>query len=292
MSVLLSVAVILMMVPVAHSATYSTAYYNINYNNSTQHKWARGLAPYLSRAFWAAKTTIGYDARLGKMNIYFSSARYGLGWMYAGYQNIYLSTPYFTSYNMWGSVVAHESTHVLYYNYTKAHLWNQYIRYYDAFLTESLAWYAGNYVYNYNRYTRSSAYSEIRANLKYYAQRTGAVMSWYHSGYYYVNGSSDSYLGQAIWQLSAIGWYLTNGQLTSSNSNLKSTLYRMRQFSSYAGYYLRSANYSTAQAYFEYAFRLGYGRYANAGWIYTGSTNGAYKSTTYLYGTFGNYFYK
>lgn len=290
-SALLSLVVILMVVPVAHSATYSTTYYTIYYNNSTQYQWAKGLAPYLSRSFWAAKTTIGYDARLGKMNIYFSKDRYGLGWMYGGYQSIYLSIPYFTSYNMWGSVVAHETAHVLYYNYTKAHLWNQSLGYYDAFLTESLAWYAGDYVYNYNKYTTSSAYSRIRANLKYYADRTGRVMSWYQSGYYYVNGSGDN-LGQAAYQLSAIGWYLTGGRLTSSSPYLKNTLSRLRQFGSYAGYYLRSANSSTARTYFEYAFKLSYGRYANTAWQYTGSSNGAYRSTSYLYGTFWNYFYK
>jgi len=281
--------------PIAQGSIYSTSYYNIYYYNSTQYSWAKSLSAYLSRSFWAAKTTIGYDARIGKMNIYFYSKVDGtLGYMYGGYQNIYLNRNYFSSYNKWGSVTAHETAHVLFYNYTGAVRWNSSSNmiYYRTFLTESLSWYAGDYVYNYSSYTSSSAYSQIRANLKYYFARTRSVIYWYGSGYYYKVGTSNSYLAsQNIWQLKAIGWYLTGGRLTSSSPYVQKLLYAMRVYSSYPGYYLRSASYDTARSYFESSFKYAYGRYANAGWIYTGSSNGAYKNTAYLFGSFYYNFY-
>lgn len=280
-------------VPIAQSAIYSTTYYNIYYYNTTQYNWAKALGAYLNRAFWAAKTTIGYDARVGKMNIYFYSKADGsLGYMYGGQQNIYLNRYYFTTYDKWGSVTAHESAHVLFYNYTKANYWNSNLIYYRTFLTEALSWYAGDYVYNYSKYTSSSAYSQIRSNLKYYYGLTKTTISWYGSGYYYKVGTSNSNLSaQNIWQLRAIGYYLTGGRLTTSSPYVQQLLYAMKVYSSYAGSYLRSATYSTARSYFEYSFKYAYGRYANAGWIYTGSSNGAYKNTAYLYGSFWYSFY-
>jgi len=297
MVVLLAV-VILTAAPVAHSTKYCTTYYDINYYSSTQYKWAKGLAPYLSRAFWAAKTTIGYDARIGKINIYFSySNPSALGWMYSGFQRIYLSRANFTSYYDWGSVLAHETAHVLFYNYTKAHLWNGSLLYYRTFLTESLSWYAGDYVYKYNRYSRSSAYNQIRANLQYYyyaqEEDTRKHLSWYDSGYYYRNGTGDNtnLWYQNIWQLKAIGWYLTGGRLTSSSPNVKKLLYTMRTWTSRWGYRLRSYNSSTALAYFESAFQYAYGARANSAWQYTGSKDEAYKNTSYLYGRYWYQFY-
>jgi len=295
LAVALIVVEVVVAAPIAQGSIYSTSYYNIYYYNSAQYGWARSLSAYLSKSFWAAKTTIGYDARNGKMNIYFYSQRDGtLGYMYGGRQNIYLNRYYFTSYNTWGSVTAHETAHVLFYNYTGAVNWNgsSTMIYYRTFLTEALSWYAGDYVYNYYSYTSSSAYSQIRANLKYYSGKTGYTLSWYGAGYYYRVGTSNGYLmNQTIWQLDAVGWYLTGGRLTSSSPYVQKLLYAMRVYSSYPGYYLRSANLSTAQSYFEYSFKYAYGRYANAGWIYTGSANGAYKNTAYLYGDFWYYFY-
>lgn len=261
-----------------HAAVYSTTYYNLNYQDSTQLSWASSLSYYLNDAFSAAKTVIGYDSRVGPMNIYFYNKQDGAaGYMYGGLQNIYLNRYYFSSYASWGSVVAHETAHVLFYNYTGAAYWNSNMLYYTTFLTEALSWYTGNVVYKYG-----TQYSEsvVKANLKYYASRTGTVQSWYGSGYYYRNDGGLK-TSQAIWELMAIGYYLTGGQKTSSSANVQKLLYSLR--TNLSG--LKNA--ATSVGTFENAFKYGYGKYANSGW-----TLGNYKDTKYLFGDFYARFYQ
>jgi len=298
-AVLIAVAVITAP-PIAQGSYYSTTYYNIYYYDSTQQAWAKNIVAYLSRAFGAAKTTMGYDARKGKINIYFYKLKDGNdSYMYRGKQDIHLNLYYiglnhFTSEKV-GSLVAHETAHILFFNYTGADKWNSsyQISWYRTFLTEALSWYAGYYVYNSGKYTSSSAYSEIRAKLKYYYGITKTTISWWNSGYIYEAGTNiGSLKSQNQWQLRAIGWYLTGGKLTSSSSNVQRLLYQMKAYSSSSGYYLRSSSWATAQNYFESCFKYAYGRYANAGWIYCASTwHGEYKNTKYLYGSFWYSFY-
>lgn len=262
----------------AHSAIYTSNYYNLNYNNSTELSWAKSLATYLPEAYRAAQTVIGYDSRMGQMNIYFYNKADGAaGYMYGGLQNIYLNRYYFSDYAKWGSVVAHESAHILFYNYTNANRWNSNMLYYTTFLTESLSWYAGSVVYKYG-----TKYSEatVKANLQYYANQTGTVQSWYGSGYYYRNNGGLK-TTQAIWQLMAIGYYLTGGQTTTSSSQVQKLLYSLRASESS----LRNS-YTSVKA-FENSFKTAYGYYANAGWTY-----GSYYDTNYLFGKFYYRFYR
>lgn len=262
----------------AQAAIYTSNYYNVNYNNSSELLWAKSLATYLPEAYRAAQTTIGYDSRKGQMNIYFYNKADGAaGYMYGGLQNIYLNRYYFKDYANWGGVVAHETAHVLFYNYTNAHLWNSNMLYYTTFLTESLSWYAGSVAYKYG-----TQYSEatVKANLQYYSAQTGTVQSWYGSGYYYRNNGGLK-TTQAIWQLMAIGYYLTGGQTTSSSTQVQKLLYSLKSSQS------KLRNYYTSVNTFENAFKTAYGYYANAGWKY-----GNYYDTNYLFGKFYYRYYR
>lgn len=247
---------------------------------SSDYGWAKSLASYVPEAWRAAYTVIGNQTLNGQMQVRFYSTKNNvLGYMYSGTQNIYLNRYNFSSYAKWGGTLAHETSHVLFFNYTKATTWNSGLAHYRTFITETLARYTGDVAYAYG--SRWSA-ATVKANLKYYNQKAfgSNKCNWYSMGYYYTYGSGNS-LNTAIWGQAAAGYYLTGGLIRSTSSRVANLMYYMKVYSSYAGSYLRSSNYSTAQAYFENAFKYAYGYYANAGLIYGGITN-----TNYLMGKF------
>lgn len=290
-SLAVAAVVFLTAVPLAQGGVFSTTYYNIYFRNMTQYQYASSLAPYLERANWAGTSTLGWEGWHGKMRIYFVSRKNGLdGWMDGGYQNIYLNTKYFKSFDKWGSVAAEQTAKVLFYNVTQAHLWNSHLLYNITFLTESLAWYAGDFVYYYHKkkYTAAAWTSTIRGKLKYYAARTGGPLSWTDCGRFYLKGSGN-YRNHAIWSFRATAIFLI--ERPKSKEHVRKLVGYMGKLSSAKGEFLRSENYGRALVYFEYAFKYAYSRRANAGWTYTGSSNGAYKSWNYLYGFFWYYFY-
>jgi hypothetical protein len=262
----------------SYAAIYRTTYFNIIYDNATEYGWARSLATYLNEAFRAARTVVGYDSRKGAITIDFYNKKDGYGgYIYGGQQTIYLNRYYFSTYAKWGATVAHETAHILFYNYTNAHYWGSSLLHYRTFLTEALSWYTGDVVYRYgSRYSEST----VKANLKYYTNQTGYYMSWYGAGYYYRNGSGAS-LVQSIWMMDAIGYFLTGGLTSSSSSKVRSLLTSLRnQASSLQG--------GSASA-FESAFKTAYGYYANSAWQYTGTSD--FKNTSYLYGQWWKRFY-
>jgi len=272
----------------ARGASYTYGYYNIYYNNSDQLSWAKSLASYLNEAWRAAYSVIGNKSLKGQINLYFYSSNDGrYGYMYGGTQNMYLNRYYFSNYAKWGSTVAHETSHILFYNYLGATTWNSSstMNYYRTFLTEALARYTGDVAYYYGangsgRY--SSAY--VTSQLKYWSSKISStyVMSWYGSGYYYKNGSGN-YLNTAIWMHDAIGYFLTGGATSSTSSKVANLMYYLSSY----GSYLRSTTLSTAQTYFEYSFYRATGYYANAGWIYGNDFNcPVWRDTRYLYGQF------
>lgn len=289
--VVLATIIILTVAPVAQGAVYTTAYYNIYYSNNTQLGWAEKLAPFLKRSVWAANTTIGEEFKLGRFKILFrDSSKSALGWAPWGGLTIVLNSRHFESYNKWGSVVAHETAHVLFGLFANGAGWSRSLTYERSFLTEALSFWAGDYVYYSKKYSTSSAYRVIRNSLMYYASKRGKDMSWYGAAYYYMNGSGDTF-NHAYWQLHAIGWFLTGGRLTSSSPDVKKLLRTMNGYSNHSNRMNWSTRYSTARFYFEKSFKVAYGKYANAGWNFTGESEGAFNDKAYLYGIFWYKFY-
>lgn len=266
----------------AQASIYRIGKFDIYYYNTTEYGWARSLASYVGEAWRAAYTVIGNQTLNGQMQVRFYSTKNNvLGYMYSGTQNIYLNRYNFSTYAKWGGTLAHETSHVLFFNYTKAVYWTaSYMNHYRTFITETLARYTGDVAYAYG--SRWSA-ATVKYNLKYYNKLVYGtnVMSWYGMGYYYTYGSGN-YLNTAIFGQAAAGYYLTGGLTKTTSSRVASLMYYMRVYSSYAGSYLRSSNYSTAQTYFENAFKYAFGYYANAGLIYDKTG----KNTNYLFGKF------
>jgi hypothetical protein len=263
------------------ASIYRVGKFDIYYYNNTDYGWARSLGSYVSEAWRAAYTVIGNQTLNGQMQVRFYSTNNNiLGYMYSGTQNIYLNRYKFSSYANWGGTLAHETSHVLFYNYTKAVYWTaSYMNNYRTFITETLARYTGDVAYAYG--DKLSA-ATTKYYLKYFNKLAfgSGKLNWYSMGYYYTYGSGNSLLA-AIYGQMATGYYLTGGLTNSTSSRVANLMYYMKVYSSYAGSYLRSSNYSTAQAYFEGAFKYAYGYYANAGLIYGGITN-----TNYLMGKF------
>lgn len=284
---------------------YSTQYYNIWYStaDSAGIEYAKGLEPYLGKVYNAALSVIGTDYRYpsqqGKLNIKLYQSDDGA----YGYMNpsrdvsgtyVYLNTSYLKDlpYAAWGSTVAHETAHIMFFNYTKADGWNSGLSSYTTFLTEALSWFAGDCVYGWADHQTSGSYSAsyIKAQVKHYSTLYGKTFSWYDTGHVYANpSSSSSDLQLAIWNLRAIGSFLTDDNRTSAGSNLKTLLSTLRSSESQlSGYGTTSKQAISA---FEEAFKTAYGKYANSDWKLTGSTT-ASGDTSYLYGDFYKRFYQ
>jgi hypothetical protein len=264
---------------------YGSTIYRYYWTTTAQYNLAKAIAPYGYAANRAALVSMG--GRNVTTSAYWLTIKFyyqvsnTLGYMNWGGHDINLNTYYTFSGAKWGGVLAHETSHILFFDYTKALNWNRSLLPYIDFLTESMAFYAGDMVYTYgNRYSASY----VKTQLKSYAASNKFTVSFYGTGYYYRNGGQ--YFNQSWWQLHAQGYYFANGNTTAYYSRLSNLMYYLRYYAQWSGYYLRSSSFSTAQSYFEYSFYQAYGKRANAGWIYTGSTNGAYKNTAFLYGDF------
>jgi hypothetical protein len=276
----------------AYSAYIASGRYYFNYSNEQQRKWAVSLS-YLdtSQCFMAALRSVAnlQDNSALRINVYFKD----LGATTTGKATItsapviYLNTVKLWDklrWSAWGATLAHETSHVLFLQYTRAWKWNYSgshanMIYYMAFLTESLAWYTGRMLCIYgDQYSAAT----VRANLKNEYSKTGKILSMYQTAYYYRNGG---YSAQVQWQLMAQGYFFVQ---YLGNSRLGKLLYLLRQRSAVPGKYLLSTNYNTVRLSFETAFYKTYGKYCNAGGIYT--TN--YKDPKYLMGIFWANWYK
>ncbi len=285
--------------------SYSTTYYNIWYTkgDTTSLGYAQGIAPYLDKAYNSALSVIGYDyrspAQQGKLNIQFYSASDGAyGYMVPGQggynSTVFLNTLYmsaFPSYAAWGGTIAHETAHIMFYNYTKAYNWSSSLWYYTTFLTEALSHYAADCVYGWADKTTPATYSAayIKAQVKYYAAKLGTTYSWYDVGYYYSNATTQDQLDFAKWNLRAIGSFLAEDIRSGSSSKLLNLLTTLRNDQSLLSWSPNSKTLAVSK--FEAAFKTAYGKYANSAWQYTGSKTAA-TDTSYLYADFYKRFYQ
>jgi hypothetical protein len=294
---------------VTQYTSYSTTYYNIWYasGNATSLAYAQGIAPYMDKAYKAAYSVIGYDQRdyknaatgqPSKLNIKFYSADDGAyGYMLSNYNvfanTVYLNTNYLKdlTYAAWGDTVAHETAHILFFNYTKAQNWSSRLTYYTDFLTEALSHFAGDCVYGYADGVNPAGYSQsyIAAQVKFYAAKLGTTYSWYDAGYHYYNATSQDELDFAKWNLRAIGSFLAEDIRTGTSSKLKTLLTTLRNDTGLLSWSPNST--TTSVSHFEAAFKTAYGKYANSAWQYTGSTK-AKTDTAYLYADFYKRFYQ
>ncbi|MFH1033028.1 MAG: hypothetical protein V1806_00850 [Pseudomonadota bacterium] len=189
----------------------STTYYDLDYG-----RWSgvgSALVSYLDAAFTTPAGLLGYNNQgHGKIAIQcYSDPRSGtLGYMNPGENTLYLnlyggnstSASYLSDY---GDTVAHETTHILYYN--KTGLADRYDLYSSAMLSdiwvaESMAFYVGDVAYPKGP-RDSKAY--IGSQLNRYSQGGAQRASWYDSGIRYDDGSASN-LDYA--QLEAVGQFL------------------------------------------------------------------------------------
>jgi len=280
-------AALLLVVAAPSFAAYvwdGNSYYRIYYDDSSQYAYVTRVQPYLNEAFLSSYRVLGNRGYIDKIDIhfYYENSQWA-GFTPLGANAMYLNTKYLSNYtgqNI-GSIISHESSHILFGHWTKGSLWAANFTnmwYYYSFLTESLAYFTGSVAYAYGpKYSAAT----VKAYLKYYAGRTGKVISWWKTGYIYNNSGqfSPAMFNQTWWQFHAQGYYLTGAYTASGNPYLIKLIDTLRIYASYPGMYLRSYTYTTARNYFETAFRAAYGYYANAAWNFA-----AYDNTNYLYG--------
>ncbi len=281
---------------------YSTPYYNIYYKPADANAltYARGIESYLPKAYNAALSVIGYDYRypsqLGKLNLVLYNEKDGAyGYMSPGRNAlnscVFLNTNYLKSepYAAWGNTIAHETAHIMFFNYAKADRWSPAIQSQLTFLTEALAWYAGDCVYGWADHKASGTMSAsyIRSQVKYYSQAMDKTFTWAQTGAAYQDPKAHSDAVLAIWNLRAAGSYLTDDLRGAPSTKLRNLLTTLRLKEGQ----LRSDYGSTALNAFEDSFKAVYGKYANSAGQFTG-LSGTSTNTAYLYGDFYKLFYK
>lgn len=195
---LLALAVALALPGQVWAGVRSTTHYTLDYG-----RWAgvaEALVPYLDAAFTTPQALLGYGNQgHGKIEINFYSDRDDevLGYMNPGenalYLNIYggqsTSARYLRDY---GSTVAHETTHVLYYNQTglaqRYDLYSQAMLC-DIWISEAMAFYVGDVAYPQGPQENKSS---LGAQLDRYSGHGARRTSWYESGLRYDEGSASS----------------------------------------------------------------------------------------------------
>jgi len=275
-------AVLCLVVAAPYSEAYvwtGNTYYTIYYDDSSQYTYITRVSPYLNEAFHSAHRVLGYRGYTGPISIYFQYSSQGwTGKNDLGTNTLYLNTRIISTYTDRGigSVVAQETSRILFGNWTKGISWAKNLWNYYKFLTESLACYTASMAYAYGA---QYPVEYVKSQLQSYAAKTGRILSWYDTGEIYSNSDkySSDLLNQIWWQFHAQGYWLTSG-LTTSPYVVNLVNY-LRYFASFPGQYLQSSTYATAEKYFETAFKISYSYRANAGWIY-----GGYGNTNYLYG--------
>jgi hypothetical protein len=250
----------------ADSAYYTAGVYRFKYATTADLDLAKAIGKYASHSRAAAILSVGnrygysgfIDVNLTKQGI-----NGILGSATPGKTQITLNTSYNFTGAKWGSTLAHETSHVYFYQYIGAVKWNAStdMLYCRTFLTESLAWYAGEVAYaDGPRYSASV----IKSNLKKFTVQElgpGGFMTFFGTGYHYKNGG---YFGSTTqWQLRAQGYFFVN-QLGGTAKLME----KLRHYTSYAGSYILSSTYTTAYYYFELSFKEAYGKLANANGIY------------------------
>jgi hypothetical protein len=251
----LALIVLLLLAPswggTAQANVQATAYYNLDYG-----PWegvAKALTPYLDAAFTTPQGVLGYDNQgRGRIDVIFYRDPNSptLGYMQAGQNALHLNilgdqstaASYLSHY---GSVVAHETAHILYYNKTglqARYNLNSGAMKSDSWVTEAIAYYVGEVAYA--RGPRQSR-SSIGAQLAYYSGQGAQRVSWYDSGSRYRDGNPSSL---DIVQIEAIGLFLATYGDGSGMSRLTDYLVKSGDFEAalQSAYGRPSGQYGTA----------------------------------------------
>jgi hypothetical protein len=226
--VLLSLLVGLLLSPAwAADSVKSTDYFNIHYGS-----WqgvAESVSPYLDAAFTTSRDVLGYDnAGYGKIDVYFySDPKSGTaGYTYAGENTIHINLLYGDStkdsyLRGYGSTIAHETGHVLFFHETKVqnrYAWGTNGAAAYTWITEALSYYIGDVVYPHgSQYSKAQLGSMVNTYSRNGSQRN----TWLNSGGNYMQGVSSSL---DLVQLKTIGQYLESaggwGAIQAALSNL------------------------------------------------------------------------
>lgn len=196
----------------------STTYYNIYYD-----QWqgvADALSGYLDSAFTSARDVLGYDnSSYGKIDIYFysDSKSSTLGYTPYGSNSCYININHGTSTSSsylsdYGSTIAHETAHVLFFHKTKVNMTSSDGPAY-TWLTEALSYYVGDVVYPQGDKLSKSTLGSYLSN---YSSNGSKKVSWWTSGANYQNGSPSTL---DLVQLECIGLYLADNGGWSSIQN-------------------------------------------------------------------------
>jgi hypothetical protein len=252
-AVALSLLLVFVSVCAAAQQTLSTTYYRLYYDQQYSNV-AYNLAKYLNAAYTAAAQVLGSSGlpsnffQNNKINVYtYSDTESGtLGYMYPGETNLYLNIYNGTgdlskaTLGGYGTVVAHETSHILFYQILGPKAYGQMSKYENfnlTYLTESLAFYTGDSVYQYGSYLNGEwapkyGYSDIKAHLKAaYSRNKNKFETFYGSGLNYVYGQT----AVTWWQLHGIGEYLgSTGQVPKLMDNLSYYLNNPRNRTTYS----------------------------------------------------------
>jgi hypothetical protein len=278
--------------------------YDIYYTDTgsvKQSAWVGFLQPFLNEAWRSAYTVLGSTKLSGQISIYFYDTNDGRGaWTQNGTQKIYMNhwafvNPLKSNRAQWASYIAHETSHILFYNVTGSLQWNSYLTNNRTFLTESFAWYT-----QYVAYSASGSYNFSQTLVKGYltncrSKLPGYVMSWTYAGFMYVYGFNktqwEAYHNLSVATFLSAGYFLSEGYKTSTNPKVLKLLTYLK---------LTAANMrpglsnDTVRFYFEASFGGSYGKFANACWsqpVTTDSPIPVYKDTNYLYGVYYSQYY-
>lgn len=211
----------------AADAVKSTDYFNIHYGS-----WqgvADALSPYLNAAFTTSRDVLGYDnGGNGKIDVYFySDPKSGTaGYTYAGENAIHINLLYGDStkdsyLRSYGSTIAHETGHVLFFHETKLenrYAWGTTGSAAYTWITESLSYYIGDVVYPYgSQYSKAQLGSLVNS----YSRGGTLRNTWINSGANYMFNFPSSL---DLVQLKSIGLYLAEsggwGAIQAALSNL------------------------------------------------------------------------
>jgi hypothetical protein len=197
----------------AADSVKSTDYFNIHYGS-----WqgvADAMTPYLNAAFTTPRDVLGYDnGGNGKIDVYFYSDPKSstAGYTYGGQNAIYINLLYGDStkdsyLRSYGSTVAHETGHVLFFHETNLqnrYAWNTVGASAYTWITEALSYYIGDVAYpNGAQYSKG----QLGAMVNSYSRNGAQRVSWYNTGLDYKQGSPS---GLELVQLESIGKYLAD----------------------------------------------------------------------------------
>lgn len=226
--ILLSILVGLLSAPAwADDPVKSSDYFNIHYGS-----WqgvADAMTPYLNAAYTSSRDVLGYtNPGYGKIDVYFYSDPKSAtaGYTYPGENAIHINLLYGNATNdsylrSYGSTMAHETGHVLFFHETKEqnrYAWGSTGAAAYTWITESLSYYIGDVVYPYgSQYSKNQLGSMFNT----YSRNGTLRNTWLNSGGNYMLNAASSL---DLVQIKTIGEYLADtggwGAIQAMLSNL------------------------------------------------------------------------